>query len=466
MAVNLSRNTRVYYTNLALTTQTTGYDNTNTWEIQVLNGYQFSQNTEQQTIQITEAGQVPNRGQRSFNTKLNPVEWSFGTYVRPKKFTATVTATSSASQTQSLGVATLNFASAHGFTNGMYVTIAGGSGATGTGFNTLTNSPVPVQVMTGTQIKVPVSVTSGPTCTQALTVTSVARTTSPEKFLWNAALSKRDLYDYDGYTADAKNPAWTEVAGSASLVSTNADAHQLAPFALIFKVDNVYYKICQCAVNQAEIQFGLDQIAQINWSGFGTVIQQFDTTAAQATSLTSITAADTTAQFITNKLSTIQLYDNINAATTTTNTQYTVPITGGTLTINNNLQYLTPEILGTVNFPVGYFTGTRAVSGNLTAYLKTGSSTDTGALMSTIITQASAAGGSENKFSATLHLGGQSNSTRVEFDLPAIMIQVPSIEIQDVVSTTLNFTAQKWTGSNYDLDATNPNELTVNYFSA
>lgn len=465
MAVNLSRNTRVYYTNLALATQTTGYDNTNTWEIQVLNGYQFSQNTEQQTIQINEAGAVPNRGQRSFNTKLNPVEWSFGTYVRPKKLTATSTSTSTTSNSQTGGVATITTAAAHTFANGDFISIAGGT-TTATGWNTLTNSPVPVHVVSGTVIKVPVSVTASAVCSQALTLTEVARTTSPEKFLWNAALSKRDLYDYDGYTADTKTPAWTEVAGSASLVSTNADAHQLAPFALIFKVDNVYYKICQCAVNQAEIQFGLDQIAQINWSGFGTVIQQFDTTAAQATSLTSITAADTTAQFITNKLSTIQLYDNINAATTTTNTQYTVPITGGTLTINNNLQYLTPEILGTVNFPVGYFTGTRAISGNLTAYLKTGSSTDTGALMSTIITQASAAGGSENKFSATLHLGGQANSTRVEFDLPAIMIQVPSIEIQDVVSTTLNFTAQKWTGANYDLDAANPNELTVNYFSA
>jgi hypothetical protein len=465
MAVNLSRNTRVYYTNLALTTQTTGYDNTNTWEIQVLNGYQFSQNTEQQTIQIMEAGQVPNRGQRSFNTKLNPVEWSFGTYVRPKKFTATSTISSTTSNSQTAGVATITTTAAHSLTNGDYVSIANGT-TTATGWNTLSNSPVPVQWVSSTVIKVPVSVTASAVCSQALAITKVARTTSPEKYLWNAALSKRDLYDYDGYTADTKTPAWTEVAGSASLVSTNADAHQLAPFALIFKVDNVYYKICQCAVNQAEIQFGLDQIAQINWSGFGTVIQQFDTTAAQATSLANLTAADVTAQFITNKLSTIQLADNINVATTSATSQYIVPITGGTLTINNNLQYLTPEILGTVNFPVGYFTGTRAISGNLTAYLKTGSNTDTGALMSTIITQASAAGGSENKFSATLHLGGQTSNTRVEFDLPAIMIQVPSIEIQDVVSTTLNFTAQKWTGSNYDLDAANPNELTVNYFSA
>ena len=69
--INLSRNTKVYYT---INQSATGYGDHNTAEIQVLNGYTFTQGTDQQTIQINEAGATPNRGQRSFNTKLNPVE--------------------------------------------------------------------------------------------------------------------------------------------------------------------------------------------------------------------------------------------------------------------------------------------------------------------------------------------------------------------------------------------------------
>ena len=48
---------------------------------------------------------------------------------------------------------------------------------------------------------------------------------------------------------------------------------------------------------------------------------------------------------------------------------YGVTLTGGNITIENNLTYLTPETLGTVNLPLGHVMGTRSVSGNFTCYL-------------------------------------------------------------------------------------------------
>lgn len=457
MAVNLSRNTKVYYTNVV--GANTGYNNLNTFEFQVLNGYQFSQNTEQQTIQISEAGATPNRGQRSFNSKLNPVEWSFSTYVRPKKTTTGVgnlTVNGNITKASSAdSFATLTTSATHTLSTGDYITISGGTGSS-TAYNTPTNVAVPVVSVSATVITFACSTVAPTPSAGTIVINKVVRTTCPEKWLWNALFNKNEFLNY------AQTPVWLEAAANTSLTVANSDAHQLAPFALIFKVDNVYYKINSCAVNQAEVQFGLDQIAQINWSGFGTTITQFPTTDAAATQLTSITAADTTAQFITNKLTTVQLYQDLAPSATTS---YTVAITGGSLTINNNLQYLTPEILGTVNSPIGYFTGTRAISGSLTAYLKTGavgSPWDTAGLFNNII--AGSANNSENKFNGTIELGGGSNTTRVDFVLPAIMIQVPTIEIQDVVSTTINFTAQKYNGQNYDLDVT-PNEMVVKYYA-
>ena len=90
MALNLIRNSRVFFTlnlNSQGVVQATGFNPTNTWEIQVLDGFSFSQNTNTETVTLNEAGAAPVRGQRSFNTSLAPVDFSFSTYLRPCKST-------------------------------------------------------------------------------------------------------------------------------------------------------------------------------------------------------------------------------------------------------------------------------------------------------------------------------------------------------------------------------------------
>ena len=56
------------------------------WEIPVLDGFSFSQATNQTEIGLTEmestAG-VSRRGRRLFTDSLSPAEWSFSTYMRP-----------------------------------------------------------------------------------------------------------------------------------------------------------------------------------------------------------------------------------------------------------------------------------------------------------------------------------------------------------------------------------------------
>jgi len=87
MALNLIRNSRVFFTtNLDTSNRVaaTGFTATNTFEIQVQDGFSFSQNTGTETVTLNEAGAAPVRGQRSFNTSLEPVDWNFATYIRPK----------------------------------------------------------------------------------------------------------------------------------------------------------------------------------------------------------------------------------------------------------------------------------------------------------------------------------------------------------------------------------------------
>ena len=78
MAINLSRNTKMY-----VSTVNTEFSNSNTFEVPVLDGYSFSQDVETQNITLSEAGCTPARGQKIFNTALNVVEVEFPTYVKP-----------------------------------------------------------------------------------------------------------------------------------------------------------------------------------------------------------------------------------------------------------------------------------------------------------------------------------------------------------------------------------------------
>jgi hypothetical protein len=78
---------------------------------------------------------------------------------------------------------------------------------------------------------------------------------------------------------------------------------------------------------------------------------------------------------------------------------------------------------------------------------------------------------SETKYKLQIEIGGASNATRVEALLNYCQLQVPTVDVQDVISTTINFTAQGGRGAltnttydqTYDIEATN--NLQITYFA-
>jgi hypothetical protein len=140
-------------------------------------------------------------------------------------------------------------------------------------------------------------------------------------------------------------------------------------------------------------------------------------------------------------------------------TQYTVALTGGNLTFANNVSYLTPANLGVVNAPIVYFTGTRAVSGTMNAYLRTGS-TNTSGLLATML--ANSATSTNPAFYMKLSIGGISTAAcRVDIEMPAVMLTIPTVATEQVVSTTISFTAQGSASSAFDIEQLN--EATITY---
>lgn len=508
MAYNLARNSKVFVTTNLSTASgqavaaggnsngagevlASGFSTTNCFEIQVMDGYKFAQATNATNVQIKEAGTTPIRGQRAFNTALNPVDITFSTYIRPRLASNVATAEERILWNALLGsvgiVGTVqNAATVAG------ITVAG---ATSTG--SLIRASTATCAAT---LSWPTSITA-----TGLAVNDIVNVTGligASAIYWNApvkitAINAADItFDYLTALAPAAGTtqsttistgaviftrsAWQQyptlgaTASYAVCSSANSNKNQLQALGFIFVVDGTAYTIDNCAMDQAQIDFGLDAIAMAAWTAKGTKLNQLSSISVDVTdpalpvlggSLSgTATGKVTTANYITNKLSTVTLTSNLGGYNS--GTAYSVVLTGGSITIANGITYVTPNNLGTLNIPIGYFTGTRSISGTMNAYLRTGTNT-TATLLTDIL--ASSATDTDTQYKLQFEIGGATASTRVELEMPGAMIGIPSVDIADVVATTITFNAQS-TDKNiqsatatYDIE--NTNDLTVRYYS-
>ena len=207
------------------------------------------------------------------------------------------------------------------------------------------------------------------------------------------------------------------------------------------------YKIANCCVNEASVDFDIDGIGTINWSGFGSKITE-EASASTVTIKEGTLSTDTT-NFIRNRLTELSA-----VSTTPTSTTYALTLTGGNITISNNITYLTPETLGIVNEPLGHVTGTRSISGSFTCYLNSASNSSMD-LFENLIENT---GTVTNSFNLQFNIGGGSGP-RLQMAMPKCHLEVPTHSIDDVISVEANFHAL-----GTDIDSTD--ELTLKYLAS
>lgn len=337
----------------------------NTFEIGILDGFSFSQSTGTQNVTLNESGTTPQRGQQIFNTSVEPVDWSFTTYVRPRIDDLTT--------------------DLHGMV---------------------------------------------------------------EKILWNALVSSTQ-------TNNISTGGIASTAAGCTIATTTSNVNQLLKLTgwFVFSDSSTSYKLSNMVVNSASIDFDIDGIAQISWSGFATAITADAAkpdTAADATD--GYVANPATADFILNRLSTVSLTSTISGGSKT----YAFPLTGGNITIDNGVSFVTPEELGVVNSPIDHQTGTRAVSGNFTCYLDSSATGSKGVYTDILADINGASADTTNDFDIELKIGGAS-APNVVFHMNDAHLELPSIDTSDVMGATINFTALE---SSF---GTSNNEMSVVY---
>ena len=400
MAFFFSRDTKVF--------MKWAYDATDTalYEIPVLDGFSFSQATNTSEVTLSEAADTSGnskRGRAMFTDSYAPAEWAFNTYMRPTK---------SGTGNAAAGSPTEHAGNAQEFA------VEGPLWA----------------AMSATSYDAAITGSSN-----GKVFASAAATYEPNVFDFSGsnktALGVFDLFFVLGASKDATD----------GFFETGIDGVTI-------------YKLASCSVGSASIDFDIEGIAQIAWSGQGQSIEEaahLNTgTSAANNNAGQSKAAETTKglikegvgdtdNYIRNKLTNLAISYDASETTGTdkgllgsSDVTYAVTLTGGNITIENNLTYLTPETLGSVNLPLGHVMGTRSVSGNFTCYLDDKAN---GSLALFENLQESR-GVITNAFSLTFGIGGTtSTDKRIIATMPKCHLELPTHSLDDVISVETNF---------------------------
>ena len=288
----------------------------------------------------------------------------------------------------------------------------------------------------------------------------------PEEPLW-AMLMGSDSYNpvsgvfynsvigaEDATNANVNAPAATTNTFdfSASNVSSFADRWNIY-FSFEDGSNIQVYKLDSSVVNSCSVDFDIDGIATIQWSGFAKTLTDSGTSVpADLAGAQSIGITETT-NFIRNRISTVTL----SRTDVSPDDVYNLVLTGGSFSIENNVSYLTPEELGIVNAPLANITGARSISGSMTCYLDNDQgNSKSGELFADLVSDTSTV---RNVFDMSINIGGETASTpRIAFDLPTAHLEVPTINVEDLLTLEINFHGQVASG-NVD----NTDEATIIY---
>ena len=364
------------------------------FEIPVLDGFSFSQATNASEITLQEMESslgVSRRARKLFNDSMAPAEWSFSTYARP-------------------------------FLSDPALTSLGWDGATAA-IHAVEEVLWAALVGTGTLVEGVQA--DGQTNTNSAWSDNITPNATSQT--WDANTHKRLTVDFLGSNkSTVKEIELFFIMGSGAYA---ASTHQV-------------YKLSKAVVNAASIDFDIDGIATINWSGFASDIT--DQTSQPTVTISEGVSA--TNNFIRNRLTTLAVaVDGVGDANIPTGNMvatYTLTLTGGSINFENNITYLTPDTIGEVNQPIGHVTGTRTIGGSFTCYLSnsSGGSAD---LFEDLVTSNTL---TTNKFGLTFHIGGTpaaaaTANPHLSVNLPACHLEIPAHSIEDVISVETTFSA-------------------------
>ena len=263
---------------------------------------------------------------------------------------------------------------------------------------------------------------------------------APELILW-AMFSGCDSAETDGTFDSVRGEVITGTSTTTTIDFSNSNVARASEnFELIFQIEEgdkpaaagrfSTYTITKPVITECTIDFDLEGLATYTWTGQGaTLVNLEGQNGISATLGTTINEALDSANFIQNKLSSVV----IDPSGLNNNTNYEVVLTGGSITLSNNVTYLTPDEISRVNNPFTHFLGALGVSGNITAYVEKGANKS-----SDLFRDLSESTNRTQDVDLAITIGSTA-SEHVIFNIDNAHLELPTTNIEDVISVDIPF---------------------------
>lgn len=224
---------------------------------------------------------------------------------------------------------------------------------------------------------------------------------------------------------------------SASDYETSFTSTNVLPELYIFiSFNNLVYKISNVVVKSAIYNIEIDRPVFIEWKLVGLTIESTSSAPGTYTDYT------TNINFLKSKLSTVTM--EIGAITSQ------LPIVSGKLRLLNSVQVVkrdTLDVRGVQN--LGHYVKNRTVEFNLVSYLKTGTTNNIKDLFDSINTSLDYTNDNSIKITITM---GTTDAAHIIVELNKVQIELPTIEIQDVISSNIKITPRTLSTINDDIN--------------
>ena len=462
MALQFTRNATVYIELL----DDNGYHK-NGWQLSVLDGFSFTQSINSSEITINEAGSTSRRARLLFNDSLAPVEWSMSTYARPFTDATRTRAPEDVLWAMAMGASDFAIATDVFSGAGALNTVVGDGGT-----NTFDFSQSNVSSFSD-KWNIYFGFEDGTNIQYYKLQSSVVNSVSMDfdidgiaTIAWSGfAKQLGDESTVKPGFVDPKQQTVTGASGNgttATLTVADSSDFRVGQRIYVEGMNPAGYDTATSgslknpagALITALTPTTISYLSAENGSfSSGGTVGSLKT--ADQTSAVISTGLTTTTNFIRNRISKVTLRNETGGLTD----DYTLVLTGGNFTLENNINYLTPEELGVVNAPLANITGARSISGSMTCYLDNDTVGEkSGKLFADLVSDTSTI---RNVFNMQLQMGGTAGGTpRVYLDMPTAHLEVPTINVEDLLTLEINFHGQV---SNGNVD--NTNEATIIYNS-
>jgi len=242
--------------------------------------------------------------------------------------------------------------------------------------------------------------------------------TAAEKLLWESLTATPSQEFLSSYIVDF----------------SSSNSNKLKELTIYIEYDNLTIKINNAVVESASISLDLNSIASVKWR---LTALSIDTDGVSAPGSYDDLYND---NFYRNKLNVLLL--------TQLGTSYKLPIIDGEIVIENTVQYVQRAVLGTYNKPQEHYVKDRLVSGSIKAYLKT----DTDYSLD-LYNNIKSISNKNTKYYLTIYINGCEQTEMIKFEMPRIVLQLPTIDITSKPATlSFKYTANETLlGSNDDL---------------